>query len=114
MQIPNRFAGAVDCFIGLVYIAISIPLVLRRIGMNGAYGVRIPKAFESEANWYAINHYGGWWLIAAGAALCVVGVVALRVPPRTEAAAAAWVLAPTLASLLVLIPIFMYGEKLGK
>jgi hypothetical protein len=37
--------------------------------MNGAYGIRIPAAFESEQRWYDINAYGGrklagWsWLV---------------------------------------------------
>jgi hypothetical protein len=37
--------------LGIVIILISIPLYLGRVTMNGVYGFRIRKAFESEQNW---------------------------------------------------------------
>ncbi|MCP4162672.1 MAG: SdpI family protein [Deltaproteobacteria bacterium] len=42
----------------LIIIGISIPTLLNKIKMNNFYGVRIPKAFKSEENWFKINHYG--------------------------------------------------------
>lgn len=37
----------------------SVPLMLRKVPMNTAYGIRTRKAFVSEENWYRINEYGG-------------------------------------------------------
>jgi len=55
-------------------IAASLPLMRRRVKMNRWYGVRIPAAFESEAAWFDINHYGGrllfiWGLVIAATAI---------------------------------------------
>jgi hypothetical protein len=49
--------------LGLVLIAVSIPLLLGKIKMNSVYGFRIRKALESEENWYEINYYGAKALI---------------------------------------------------
>ena len=42
---------------GLVSSLLSIPLILRKVPMNRAYGFRLKKAFVSENNWYALNRH---------------------------------------------------------
>lgn len=70
---------------GVVIFLISLPLIYRKVPMNGIYGIRIPAAFESDQRWYDINAYGGralakWsWLIIA------TGVVGFWMPSRYEA-----------------------------
>ena len=44
---------------GILIFILSLPLISRKIPMNGGYGIRIPAAFESEQRWYDINAYGG-------------------------------------------------------
>ena len=63
-----------DLQLGVIILAMSLPLILRKVPMNQAYGIRIRAAFESEQRWHDINAYGGrqlatWSLlpIAAGA-----------------------------------------------
>ena len=63
MDMSIILAVAVNVFSGIVFIAFSIPLVKRRVKMNYLYGFRIPKAFESEENWYGINEYGAKQMI---------------------------------------------------
>ena len=46
MIVPAVF---VHCGFGLLLAAFSLPLVLRRIPMNRAYGIRIREAFTSDA-----------------------------------------------------------------
>lgn len=58
-----RVCGVINIGVGLLFIAISIPLVLRMIPINGLYGFRIPKAFISAELWYDINAYGGKQMI---------------------------------------------------
>ena len=58
----------------VITIAISVPLVRRKVKMNHWYGVRIPQSFESEEAWYDINHHGGllllyWGFLVAATAL---------------------------------------------
>lgn len=57
-------------FVAVVLVLVCIPLVRGRAGMNKTYGVRLAKAFESDANWYTLNKFGGKQII-----LCSVGVV---------------------------------------
>ncbi len=44
---------------GLLILALSIPLIRRRIPMNHYYGFRVEAAFASKDRWYAINEYSG-------------------------------------------------------
>ncbi len=69
--------------LGLLVTVVSIPLILRKIKMNGVYGFRISKAFESDENWYAINEFGGKALAFWGIAVTVVGIACFSVAPAT-------------------------------
>ncbi len=68
--------------IALLIFLICLPLYLRKIRKNYFYGFRIPKAFESDGNWYKINRFGAgammWWAIA----VAVWGILAYFIPPR--------------------------------
>ena len=63
MNNPNVTLGIMNIGLEVLIVVLSIPLVMRKVKMNRFYGVRIPKSFSSEANWYAINAYGGRQLI---------------------------------------------------
>lgn len=67
---------------GGVLVAASLPLIRRRVKPNGFYGIRVPAAFASEENWYAINAYGGRLMLRFAALLVVVGAVGLVLPVR--------------------------------
>ena len=69
-----------NLFLGIVLIAISIPLVKRRIGPNHWYGFRIPKAFQSNELWYDINAYGGRQLIIWAIPTIITGVACFFIP----------------------------------
>ncbi len=95
--------------LGALIALISIPLVLRKVPMNRAYGVRIPKAFVSDENWYEINAYGGKLLLGFGLFLLVFAVVGWdAAPPPRSPWALVWLAAPlfVLAPLLALIYAF--------
>ena len=68
--------------LGVVIILISIPLYLGKVKMNGFYGFRISKAFESEQNWYLINRYGAKALMLWAMILMTVGIICLFVQPQ--------------------------------
>ena len=99
--------------LGALIALIAIPLVLRKVPMNHAYGVRIPKAFVSDENWYEINAYGGKLLLGFGLFLLVFAVVGWDVapPPRSP-----WVLVWLAAPLFVLAPllalIYVFARRL--
>ena len=91
----------------------SVPLILRRVPMNRLYGVRTAKAFASEANWYALNAYGGRLFLIFGLLLTVFGW-ALRddAPPPTSPWAPVFLALPLLLLVPVLALIHRYGKGL--
>lgn len=55
MQDSNLTLGILNISCGVLFILLSIPLVSKKVPMNGFYGFRISKAFESEKNWYKVK-----------------------------------------------------------
>jgi hypothetical protein len=76
----NLTFAVVNIVCGIIFILISLPLAARKIPMNPIYGFRITKAFDSDENWYAINHYGAKQLIFWSALLIVIGLLYLVFP----------------------------------
>lgn len=109
----NYLPGLLNIAVGIVLIAVSIPLVRRKIKPNYGYGFRIAKAFESEENWYRINEYGGRQMIRWSAVLVLIGVVALLIPlgPEDQALALLFGLAPVLV-LIPAIQTILWARKL--
>ncbi len=67
--------GLCNVVIAVVAILSSVPLLRGRIKMNRWFGIRVPKAFKSDENWYRVNRYGSraliWWSIP----ILVIGIV---------------------------------------
>jgi hypothetical protein len=97
---------------GVLLIGLSVPLILKRVAMNQFYGVRIARAYESEANWYAINSYGGRVLAIAGALILGLGLYLFTSPPSSTLAASLLALAPVPIVLLAAIPILRFAKRL--
>lgn len=99
MILPIRYVHA---GMGLAFIVLSIPLILRKVPMNHFYGVRIRKAFASRRNWYAINAYGGRLILAFGVFLLLFALLAgpWAPPPRSP-----WSLPYALVPLIGLVPV---------
>jgi len=80
--------------------------------MNHFYGVRFKKSYESEENWYKINHYGGKQLIAWSVLLLIIGVLTFFLPPKEKGIMTTLI---GCAPLIVLVPAYMsykYAKKL--
>ena len=71
--------AACDIGCGILFILVCLPMVYRKIPMNRLYGVRTPKAFRSDEDWYAINEYGGKVFIAWSVPLLITGTAKLLV-----------------------------------
>lgn len=81
--------------------------------MNRLYGIRIPKAFESDSNWYAINAYGGRIFMAYGVALLAFGLLARdSAPPPTSLWTAVFIVGPMLLVFPLLVLINAYARRL--
>lgn len=101
-----------NLIVALIVIGVCIPLVRDAVKMNRYYGIRIAKAFESEENWYKINRYGAWWMIACSLVLLLVGVVTFFVPVGSNAGLKVACLLAPLILLVPIIPIMVYAKKI--
>ena len=55
-----------NTFSGLLLAALSIPLILGKIGPNPWYGFRVKKTLNDPAVWYPANAYAGKRLLIVG------------------------------------------------
>jgi hypothetical protein len=85
-------------------IAFSIPLILRKVPMNRAYGIRTRKAFASESNWYAVNAYGGKLFLGLGLFLVAFGCFGGGLAPEPTSL---WAPVFMIVPLLALVPVFV-------
>jgi hypothetical protein len=95
--------------LGLILIAVSVPLLLGKVKMNSVYGFRMRKAFESEENWYAINSYGAKALIRWSFVIMAAGIACLSIEPQHVLTVAK----ASFVSLLVpVLQTFSYARRL--
>ncbi len=103
----------VHCGIGLLTAALAIPLILRMVPMNRYYGIRIPKAFKSDENWYDINAYGGKVLLIYGVFLILFGITAQDLAPSpTSILMAVFIVGPLLVIFPLLGLVNAYARKI--
>ena len=83
--------------------ALSVPLILRKVGRNVVYGVRTRKTLSDDAIWYEANAYGGWALLLASVAMAAAACVLFfaDVPPdRMVTFTPAVIIIPVLIALV--------------
>lgn len=109
----NIVIGAGFLSTGITTIAVCVPLLLGKIRRNGVYGIRIPKSFESDEVWFAINRYGAEQMIIWAATMMAFGVGAMFLPLRDSQALGIWFGITVVLSLLVpVFQIFRYSKQL--
>ncbi len=104
-------AAWANLLVGLLLIGISIPMWLEKVPMNGWYGFRIAKSFESDENWYRINKFGGLAGIACGALITLVGVACFLWPPQNQSIELLLVLASSFLVLPMVIATLWYSSR---
>jgi hypothetical protein len=80
MYHDSLMLGLIDIFVGVLVIAVCIPLLKNKIRMNYWYGMRFRKSFESNENWYKINQFGARRMILWSFVIIVIGILAIIVP----------------------------------
>jgi hypothetical protein len=99
--------------IGTLLVTVSIPLIFKLVPKNHFYGVRIPKALVSQANWYTINRFGGVVLLFCGLLLVFFGYATWNTPPSPDNPMA---VVDLIVPLIVLLPaiclIVLYARTL--
>jgi len=70
--------------VGLLFIGLGIPLILRKVPPNHWYGFRLSKRVYEPDIWYPLNEYGGKLMVLIGAAMTGLGVGIYVVPGVQE------------------------------
>jgi uncharacterized membrane protein len=68
-------AIAATLIAGVVIVALSIPLILEKVGPNRLYGFRTRKTLSSPRIWYAANRVAGRDLLIAGVVVVVSDLI---------------------------------------
>jgi uncharacterized membrane protein len=84
--------------IGILYIALGVPLALGKIPPNGGYGFRTPRTLSDPRIWYEANRISGYDIIIAGAAILVLSMVTIYLGHRHPGLPVTWI---NLAILMV-------------
>lgn len=99
--------------VGALIIVLCVPLLQGRIKPNGLYGMRLPKSFESEANWFKINRFGARKFIGWSLVLMLLGIVACFLPLRHHAALTGLLaFSPAVLVLIAAWQTYRYSETL--
>lgn len=78
------FAVLIYVFVGLLLIAIAIPLIQGRIRRNYLYGFRTPKTLSDDSIWYPANKYAGKKILMAGVVTTLAAIVLDVIPGLTN------------------------------
>lgn len=65
---------------GAFQMAVTVPMIRRRVKPNPTYGFRIPKTLGDEQVWYDANACAGRMMFASGAAQVIVAATLVFIP----------------------------------
>lgn len=102
LETTNLTVAALNGGLGLFFIGLCVPLLLRKVPMNWLYGFRIGPAMQSDDDWYDINAYGAKWMMIWSIPIILVGLAALFVDFRTSSDLRVYF---NFAFLIVIIPV---------
>jgi hypothetical protein len=101
-----------NILVGILIIAVSLPLQKNKIRMNCWYGMRFRKSFESDENWYKINRYGARRMMLWSMVIIAIGIMTFFIPLEMRRSLR---LAIRCAPLIVIIPVietWLFAKKL--
>jgi hypothetical protein len=106
--------ASVSVMMGMLSIGLAIPLIRGKIPTNDTYGIRIPKSFTSEENWYRINVFGAKiMIIFLAIPLILFGIVCTQLSfSSVNELMIAFLSVVIVSSVLCLSFIFHFGKKL--
>lgn len=113
MPTENLSVGIALLLTGALIILLCWPLLKDKIKPNALYGMRVPKSFESEENWYKINRFGAKQMMLWAGAMMAFGVLSFFLPLKENQGLTAIVaVAPALFMLVPAIQIYRYSKTL--
>jgi uncharacterized membrane protein len=76
--------------VGLVFAALSIPMIRRRVPPNSVYGFRVKKTLSDPKVWYDANEFSGRCLFWLGVTMSLASLILFFIPPIGDIAYA-WI-----------------------
>jgi uncharacterized membrane protein len=64
-------------FMGVLFIALSVPLMLKKVPPNNWYGFRTPKTLSDEKIWYEANRISAQGMALVGVVLILLSLTLL-------------------------------------
>jgi uncharacterized membrane protein len=86
---------------GIVLILIALPLLLRWIGPNRLYGLRVPATFADEWVWYEANAKSGRDMVIVGITLIILPFALQAIPIIRPTAHLALVAMATVTGIVI-------------
>jgi hypothetical protein len=65
---------------GVLFMALSLPLLWEKVPPNGLYGFRVRATLENHQIWYAANKFAAKRMLAAGAVFVVAALILYFIP----------------------------------
>jgi uncharacterized membrane protein len=98
---------------GLLMLALSIPLILRRVPPNPFYGFRVPATLADSELWYDVNAYAGRRLALTGVGIAAAAVLLPAIIPAISIDVYAIAVLVVVLGLLIpaLATSFVYSRK---
>jgi len=93
---------------GSVLIALSIPLILKRIPPNQWYGFRVPATWDDPKIWHLVNVYAAWRTLWLGVVQILVSI-ALYVAPGMAVSVYGFIVVAVVAFGLIIILVQGFG-----
>ena len=60
---------------GMLFIALAIPLILKKVPPNRWYGLRVPATFANDKVWYKANAWTAKVMLGWGLFILIAGIV---------------------------------------
>ena len=106
------FLLAMSTFIGALFIAISVPLILKKVPPNKWYGLRIPATFSDETVWYEANVWVAKDMLRLGVLIIIAGVALHFAPMSLGGRVLVWVGVVEGGIIAVLVRSWRYANRL--
>ena len=106
------FLLAMSTFIGALFIAISVPLILKKVPPNKWYGLRIPATFSDETVWYEANVWVAKDMLRLGVLIIIAGVALYFAPMSLCGRVLVWVGIVEGGIIAVLVRSWRYANRL--
>jgi hypothetical protein len=105
------FTALTYAIMGLLFVGLAIPLLLRKVPPNHWYGFRTRLTLSDPQIWYPVNAWGARWLLGIGVLTLVAGLGSLLLP---DTWLAVYLLVTCVLWVLALVAVLVLGVRYAR